>query len=99
MGDLAEEEPERAFAVNREGARNLAVACRDAGIPLFHISTDYVFDGEKSAPYTEEDSPNPCSVYGRSKFEGEQAVAQIVDNPYLNGTVIRLDGALRMPPK
>ena len=76
--ERAEEEPERAFAVNREGARNLAVACRDAGIPLFHISTDYVFDGEKSAPYTEEDSPNPCSVYGRSKFEGEQAVAQIV---------------------
>lgn len=77
--DRAEEDPQHAFAVNRDGARNLAEACREVGIPLFHISTDYVFDGEKSTPYTESDSPNPRGVYARSKLEGEQEVAQVLE--------------------
>jgi len=72
--DRAEAEPERAFAVNRDGAANLASACAAAGVPLLHVSTDYVFDGAKGTPYVEDDAPNPLGVYGRSKWEGEEAV-------------------------
>jgi dTDP-4-dehydrorhamnose reductase len=74
--DRAEAEPERAFAVNRDGAAHLASACAEAGIPLLHVSTDYVFDGAKGAPYVEDDPPNPLGVYGRSKWEGEEAVRE-----------------------
>lgn len=77
--DKAEDEVERAFAVNRDGPRNLANSCAGLGIPLFHLSTDYVFDGEKSSPYTEADSPNPQGVYGQSKLEGESAVAAALE--------------------
>ncbi|MEJ1404687.1 MAG: dTDP-4-dehydrorhamnose reductase [Candidatus Sedimenticola sp. (ex Thyasira tokunagai)] len=73
--DKAEEEVAIAFAVNRDGPLYLANACAERDIPLFHISTDYVFDGEKEAPYTESDQPNPQGVYGQSKLEGELAVA------------------------
>jgi dTDP-4-dehydrorhamnose reductase len=72
--DRAEAEPDRAFAVNRDGAANLAAACAEAGLPLLHVSTDYVFDGAKGAPYTEEDAPHPLGVYGQSKWEGEEAI-------------------------
>ncbi len=73
--DKAESEPELANAVNARGAGHMAEACERRGIPLIHISTDYVFDGEKAHPYTEDDAPNPMSVYGRSKLEGERRVA------------------------
>lgn len=73
--DRAESEPELAYAINRDGVSNLAAACRDADIPLLHISTDYVFDGDKSSPYSEADQPNPTSVYGASKLAGEEALA------------------------
>jgi dTDP-4-dehydrorhamnose reductase len=72
--DKAESEPEAAFAANRDGPANLADECRKLGIPLIHISTDYVFDGKSSRPYTEEDGLNPLSVYGLSKQKGEEAV-------------------------
>jgi dTDP-4-dehydrorhamnose reductase len=75
--DRAESEPERAFAVNRDGAQHLAVEAQRRSIPLIHISTDYVFDGRKSSSYTEEDATNPLGVYGRSKLEGEAAVLKV----------------------
>lgn len=70
--DRAESEPERAYAVNRDGAAHLAEACEALAIPLIHLSTDYVFDGEKSTAYVETDTPNPLNVYGASKLAGEQ---------------------------
>jgi dTDP-4-dehydrorhamnose reductase len=77
--DRAESEPEAAFAVNRDGAAHCAEACAVAGIPLIHFSTDYVFDGTKGAPYTEDDAPNPLGVYGASKLVGEEAVRDRLD--------------------
>ena len=72
--DRAEDEPEAAFAVNRDGADHLAAAAFRAGIPLIHLSTDYVFDGTATTPYTPSDPASPIGVYGRSKWEGEAAV-------------------------
>ncbi|WP_053181071.1 dTDP-4-dehydrorhamnose reductase [Pseudomonas thivervalensis] len=74
--DQAESEPERAFAINATAPGILAQAAVELGIPLIHYSTDYVFDGLKPAPYTEDDTPNPLSVYGRSKLAGEDAIRQ-----------------------
>lgn len=74
--DRAESEPELAFAVNRDGPAYLATACSEAGIPLVHISTDYVFDGEKKDPYHETDPISPLSIYGKSKAAGEIAVKE-----------------------
>lgn len=74
--DKAESERELAFAVNEAGPRNLAQACADLDIPLIHISTDYVFDGAKPAPYVEDDPVAPLGVYGASKLAGERAVSQ-----------------------
>ncbi|WP_135465818.1 dTDP-4-dehydrorhamnose reductase [Crenalkalicoccus roseus] len=70
--DRAEEEPERAFAVNAAGPAALGEAASRAGIPVVHFSTDYVFDGCKGAPYAETDEPLPLGVYGASKLEGER---------------------------
>ena len=72
--DRAESDAEAAFAVNRDGAANLAYACAAQSVPLIHLSTDYVFDGSKATPYTEEDAVAPLGVYGASKWAGEEAV-------------------------
>ena len=71
--DDCELDPDRAFAINATGAENVAQAAREAGAAIVHVSTDYVFDGEKGL-YTEDDPTNPTQVYGRSKLEGEQRV-------------------------
>lgn len=73
--NAAEDDPEGAMAVNATAAGFLADAARDAGAVLFHISTDYVFDGRSAIPYVEEDQAAPLNVYGRTKLEGERAVA------------------------
>ncbi len=72
--DKAESDSERAHAVNHLGAENLAKAANSLRCPLLHISTDYVFSGEHTHPYTEQDTPSPSSVYGASKWLGEQAI-------------------------
>jgi dTDP-4-dehydrorhamnose reductase len=72
--DRAESDREAAFRGNAEGPRVLAQATAEVGAALLHVSTDYVFDGEKGAPYDERDRTNPLSVYGRSKLAGEEAV-------------------------
>ncbi|TDF80057.1 dTDP-4-dehydrorhamnose reductase [Pseudomonas sp. H9] len=75
--DQAESEPELAFAINAQAPGIFAEEARQLSIPLIHYSTDYVFDGNKDAPYTEDDAPNPLGVYGRSKLAGEQAIAAV----------------------
>jgi dTDP-4-dehydrorhamnose reductase len=72
--DLCETERDRAFMINGEAPGVLAEICRERGAKLIHFSTDYVFDGEKRAPYTEEDEAKPISVYGESKLAGEKNV-------------------------
>ena len=72
--DRAEQEPEQALRVNRDGAANVALAARAVGARVFYISTDYVFDGRARTPYAPDAATNPLSVYGRSKLLGEEAV-------------------------
>jgi len=83
-----EREPEKAFAVNAIGAKNLAVEARRLGAVLMHVSTDYVFDGSKASPYVEEDSPRPLNVYGITKVAGEHFVRATTDRHF----VIRSSG-------
>lgn len=81
--EQAEKTPEPAFAVNAEGVKNLATTCKDHGVTLIHISTDYVFDGTKEGPYTVEDRPNPINEYGKSKLKGEQYIRELLENHYI----------------
>jgi dTDP-4-dehydrorhamnose reductase len=76
--DMAEENVESAFSVNKEGPFNLAVFCSKNKIPLIHISTDYVFDGNKTEAYKEDDPVNPVGVYGESKLSGENSIKSVL---------------------
>ncbi|MGE8154686.1 dTDP-4-dehydrorhamnose reductase [Pseudomonas vancouverensis] len=75
--DLAESEPDEAFAINAVAPGILAEEALGLDIPLIHYSTDYVFDGLKDSPYNEDDTPNPLGVYGKSKLAGEQAITGV----------------------
>jgi len=75
--EKCEEQPDRAYAVNAIGSRNLAMITRELGAKLVHISTDYVFDGAKAKPYVEEDAPLPLNVYGNTKLAGEHYVRTV----------------------
>lgn len=77
--DRAEEEPEAAMRVNRDGAAVLARAAAARGAAMIHVSTDFVFDGESETPYQETDPTHPLGMYGHSKREGELAVAEALD--------------------
>ena len=82
--DKAESEADLAFAINRDGPANLARACAAAGVPLVHISTDYVFDGaSKTAPWREDDPVAPQGVYAASKLAGEEAVRELLPDGHV----------------
>ena len=77
--DRAEQEQELAYAINRDGVAGLARACQKSGTPLFHISTDYVFDGNMQGAYRETDPISPLGIYGKSKAEGEAVLQAILE--------------------
>jgi len=81
--DKAETEAEKVFEINATGAKNLAYVCNDHGAVLIHVSTDFVFDGEKNEPYTETDAANPISVYGASKLQGEVEIQQALKEYFI----------------
>ena len=81
--DKAETEPEKAKLINVIGAKNLAEVCKKHHSVLIHISTDFVFDGEKIAPYIEEDPKHPIGVYGKTKLEGEQVIQSILKEHFI----------------
>ncbi|CAN0653711.1 dTDP-4-dehydrorhamnose reductase [Nitratireductor aquimarinus] len=81
--DQAEDEPETAYAVNASGAEAVAQVAEGLGVPLIHLSTDYVYDGTKDAPYVEDDVANPRSVYGETKLQGEKLVAAAHSSPII----------------
>jgi len=81
--DQAEEEADRAFGINAEGVRNIAIVSREIDATLVHVSTDYVFSGDKDGVYTESDETGPMGVYGRSKLEGELYIAKNLDKYFI----------------
>ncbi len=81
--DGCEENQDLAFSVNGEGVRNLALGCSEVDCPLVHVSTDYVFNGENTRPWVEDDEIGPISVYGKSKLKGEEAILEILDKFFI----------------
>lgn len=81
--DNSEIYPEKAFSVNANGTGNLAKACKRLKVPLVYISSDYLFDGSKKAPYHELDRPNPLNKYGQSKLAGEKMIRERLDRYYI----------------
>lgn len=81
--DKAETASDEAYEINVKGAENIANACKEYNTILIHISTDFVFDGESNKPYSEKDIPNPKSVYGRTKLDGELRIQKIWDKYFI----------------
>jgi dTDP-4-dehydrorhamnose reductase len=81
--DKAESEPEKAHLINVIGAQNLAETCRNFNTTLIHISTDFVFDGNNTTPYTETDGTSPQGVYAKTKLDGERAIAQTLEHYFI----------------
>ena len=81
--DLAEKNKDKAYQVNAEGAEKLAKLCKEFNIKLVHISTDFVFDGSNTRPYKETDLPNPSSVYGASKLQGEKNIMERLSSYFI----------------
>ena len=81
--DKAESEPEKAYSINVLGAQNLAKICKMNNTVLLHVSTDFVFDGTKTTPYTELDEPNPTGVYGQTKLDGEEAIKELWEKHFI----------------
>ena len=81
--DLAEKNKDKAYQVNAEGAEKLAKICKEFNIKLVHISTDFVFDGSNTRPYKETDVPNPSSVYGASKLQGEKNIMERLSSYFI----------------
>jgi dTDP-4-dehydrorhamnose reductase len=81
--DKAESEPEKAFAINVTGAKNLAEVCKSHNTALLHVSTDFVFDGNANTPYLETDIPSPTGVYGQTKLDGERVIQAIWNRHYI----------------
>lgn len=81
--DKAEDEPELCKKLNTYAPRDLAIVAKEIGADYITYSTDFVFDGEKKTPYTEEDSPKPLSVYGKSKYEGEKEVFKVKEDSFV----------------
>jgi dTDP-4-dehydrorhamnose reductase len=81
--DLAEEQSDLAYAVNAEGPKNLAEVCQKHQVTLIHVSTDFVFDGQKRTPYLGTDAPNPLGVYGSSKLQGERNIQDIIETYFI----------------
>lgn len=81
--EKAEMEKKFAYQINKNGVSNLALACKANNTKLIHYSTDYIFDGEKSYPYTIRDKPNPLNVYGQSKLDGEKEALKIINENIL----------------
>ncbi len=81
--EKAEREAEQAFALNAEAVKNLATVCKNHDCVLLHISTDYVFDGQKRSPYVETDATNPINVYGASKLKGEHYIQEICEKHFI----------------
>jgi dTDP-4-dehydrorhamnose reductase len=81
--DRAEQEPQRAYLVNRDGPKHLAATCSRCGIPLLHISTDYVFNGRQQEAYREDAAAAPLGIYGDSKWQGEQAVRELLEQHFI----------------
>ena len=81
--DKAENEPEKAFAINVTGAKNLAEVSKKSDTILLHISTDFVFDGNKKSPYSEQDLPSPTGVYGQTKLDGEKVIQDVLEKHFI----------------
>lgn len=81
--DKAETDVEKAHAINVTGVENIAKACKQNNTVLLHVSTDFVFDGNQTTPYTENDAPNPLGVYGQTKLDGEHVIPTILSKYYI----------------